>query len=201
MLQLSSESSLSSTHTPRRRFLSIAILPQSLFFMPVFFWQRCITAEVALNLGEVTLSCSSLLRVVELVWQAGVAVTLLPCIHCQPQIHADGTSQSSSSPNPQAIPRAETLSVSSVPSPPSPTRILLKTEWDCCTHTAQQYIPKLLVPDSVLHSALSAPLAPPHAHTQLSGLASLHATAHPFNSFPRCNLAACPSSQLSVLYS
>lgn len=76
MLQLSSESSLSSTHTPHRRSLSITILPQSLFFMPVFFWQRCITAEVALNLGEVTLSCSSLLRVVELVLQAGVAVTL-----------------------------------------------------------------------------------------------------------------------------
>lgn len=151
---------------------------------------------MALNLGEVTLSCSSLLRVVELVWLAGVArdcCYIVKCIHFSTtntcRWHLTILPQSQSHPtcvNPLCL-------ISNISHPPHPAF--------SCTHTAQHHIPKLLVPDSVLHSAPSAPLTLPRTLTQLLGLASLHATALPFNSFPRCNLAARPSSQLSVLYS
>lgn len=82
-------SPLSSTHshppsTPFSVYRYLASVP--LFFMPVFSWQRCITAEVAFNLGEVTLSCCSRLRVVELLWGgARYNCYFVKCTRTQPR--------------------------------------------------------------------------------------------------------------------
>lgn len=129
------------TPTLHHPSLSPAVLPQSLFYACLLF------TKVYHSRG-----CSQSLRshfitlpwVMAPVWAAGCTDRL---DHTRMQMLPRGL---------QPPPKPEPSRVSSV---------LLKTEWDCSTHTAQHYIPKLLVPDSVLRSALSTPPRPIPAHT------------------------------------